>query len=683
MVQTQEESICSKEKEIDVINRNENDPKDGEMRPEHESEGFESDDDSSNDISESESENDNNDVNSESEIDNYGILSSLTIVDLVCAFFVVAISAGLAYYFGGSYMTNSENSMFFEHREAKRNATSTAWDGPIYKRTWGIQFCLPSRLQDLPTESGYRNKPLFCSSSLLGSEDDEPLTERRQHWNDPQMKLINFSLPRELVPSLLSFFEEDYPLKYKSLHMDPTLAYTNNPIPFYTQGSSSEQIPVKVYKDPAVDTFYKNEDARQLIMWDQQEQKKKKEVDVGDIFNKLPANSDVIEAVEPSFKGFALKVINLSHKPVDMWWDGGYEQNPDGLSIKRNMKIATILPFEAAGTATFPGHQFFLSPIYDNTDAVDRFVATPEDAVHVFDPFENPPLGSGVTTYRLDRLSIAQRRQYEKQKINVLYSRFYQVHTLRPWLGMFPRPPPIHHMWSADYFGQTHTIQTSEKHYQRIPPQKLLKPMTMLDMEHRLLDHQISYRSGTEDQLSLNLTVISCRPRVFEIKNFLSSAEARYLLSLAREGRLEESTVSAVSSGDSFEKIKNRGARSSSNSWIFRERSPIVDAIYRRAADVMKIDEKYMRDRLFNNNEADPLMSSRAEALQLIHYDVGQHYAPHHDFTFPVALDPYQPTRFATLLLYLNHEGLEGGETGKCLVLSSSYLIFLRFFFFS
>jgi hypothetical protein len=33
-----------------------------------------------------------------------------------------------------------------------------------------------------------------------------------------------------------------------------------------------------------------------------------------------------------------------------MWWDGGYEQNPDDLSIKRNMKIATILPFEAVGT---------------------------------------------------------------------------------------------------------------------------------------------------------------------------------------------------------------------------------------------------------------------------------------------------------------------------------------------
>jgi prolyl 4-hydroxylase len=613
-----------------------------------------------------ESDDDISDEDSESDNDNNGILSSLTKGDLACAFFVVMISSSLAYYFGGSYLSNNTSgSTYFEQREAIKNASTSPY-GPSYKRTWGIQFCLPSRLQDLPAESGYRNKPLFCSSSLLlntGSKDNEDKTERRQHWNDPQMKLVNFSVPREYVPSLLSFFEEDYPLSYKSLHMDPAVVYANNPIPFYTQGSSSEEIPVKVYVDPSVDKFYKNEDARQLIMWNQQEQKKKEAANEGDIF-RLPASSDVIEAVEPSFKGFALKVINLSHKPVDMWWDGGYEHDSEGSSVKRNMKIATILPFEAVGTATFPGHQFFISPTYDSTDAIDRFVATPEDAIHVFDPFENPPLGSGVTTYRLDRLPNAQRRHYEKQKLNVLYSRFYQVHTRRPWYGMFPRPPPIYHMWSADYFGQTHTIQTNEKYYQKIPPQKMLKPMTMLDMEQRPSDHQLFYRSGNEEMLALNLTVISCRPRVFEIKNFLSTAEANYLLSLAREGGLEQSTVSAVSSGESFEKMRHSSARSSSNAWIHRERSPIVDTIYRRAADVMKIDESYMRDRLFNGNNVDPLLSSRAEALQLIHYDVGQHYAPHHDFTFPTALNPYQPTRFATLLLYLNDEGLEGGETG-------------------
>jgi hypothetical protein len=35
----------------------------------------------------------------------------------------------------------------------------------------------------------------------------------------------------------------------------------------------------------------------------------------------------------------------------------------------------------------------------------------------------------------------------------------------------------------------------------------------------------------------------------------------------------------------------------------------------------------------------------------------------HHDFIIPVTSDPYQATRFATILLYLNDEGLKGGET--------------------
>jgi hypothetical protein len=45
-----------------------------------------------------------------------------------------------------------------------------------------------------------------------------------------------------------------------------------------------------------------------------------------------------------------------------------------------------------------------------------------------------------------------------------------------------------------------------------------------------------------------------------------------------------------------------------------------------------------MHERLFNSHDADPLLSSWAKALHLIHYDIGQHDAPRHDFIFP-----YQP----------------------------------------
>lgn len=61
-----------------------------------------------------------------------------------------------------------------------------------------------------------------------------------------------------------------------------------------------------------------------------------------------------------------------------------------------------VILCEAVGTYTFPGHKVFISPICDSEDAIDQFVANPEDTIHIFDPFESPPLGIGVTTYWLD-----------------------------------------------------------------------------------------------------------------------------------------------------------------------------------------------------------------------------------------------------------------------------------------
>ena len=49
-------------------------------------------------------------------------------------------------------------------------------------------------------------------------------------------------------------------------------------------------------------------------------------------------------------------------------------------------------------------------------------------------------------------------------------------------------------------------------------------------------------------------------------------------------------------------------------------------------------------------------------AIRLVHYDPGQEYTAHHDYGFS-DLGELQGARFATLLLYLNDDGLEGGET--------------------
>ena len=70
--------------------------------------------------------------------------------------------------------------------------------------------------------------------------------------------------------------------------------------------------------------------------------------------------------------------------------------------------------------------------------------------------------------------------------------------------------------------------------------------------------------------------------------------------------------------------------RTSMNSWIARETSPIFDAIYRRAADLLRIDEALMRNRGDDELPDWPSKGSIAESLQLVHYDAGQQYTAHH-----------------------------------------------------
>ena len=98
------------------------------------------------------------------------------------------------------------------------------------------------------------------------------------------------------------------------------------------------------------------------------------------------------------------------------------------------------------------------------------------------------------------------------------------------------------------------------------------------------------------------------------------------------------------------------------NTWVYREKDAVIDAIYRRAGDVLRIDEALLRNRSPEEHTDIKTKQTMAEALQLVHYDPGQEYTAHHDFGYASINDPDQPARFATLLLYLN-EGMQGGAT--------------------
>eukprot|EP00978_Attheya_sp_CCMP212_P019791 scaffold55810_cov40-Attheya_sp.AAC.3 len=168
------------------------------------------------------------------------------------------------------------------------------------------------------------------------------------------------------------------------------------------------------------------------------------------------------------------------------------------------------------------------------------------------------------------------------------------------------------------------------------------------------------YRSP--GSMELTLQVVSCAPRVFQMDHFLSPVEIQHLLQMAETADMKKSTVHpGGGSGEAADNGAHRDdtTRSSTNAWVHREESPIVNALYRRAADVFQIPEQLMRRR---GTEERAMGSSIAEALQLVHYGPGEEYAPHHDFHYPSVRNPHQSSRFATLLLYLN-DVTEGGET--------------------
>jgi prolyl 4-hydroxylase len=162
--------------------------------------------------------------------------------------------------------------------------------------------------------------------------------------------------------------------------------------------------------------------------------------------------------------------------------------------------------------------------------------------------------------------------------------------------------------------------------------------------------------------MNMTLKVLSCSPRVFEIRNFLSEVEVDHILEIATGMKLYTSTTRAGTAG---ERRTDESTRTSKNTWVPRERSAIIDAIHRRAADLLRVHEAIMRQRTPVDDglvpPGIPHRRSATEHLQLVHYDIGQQYTPHHDFATP-DLTEGQPMRFATILFYLNNV-TEGGET--------------------
>ena len=333
------------------------------------------------------------------------------------------------------------------------------------------------------------------------------------------------------------------------------------------------------------------------------------------------------------------------------------EDRPGG--TKHPMRVHE--PWTASGTATFPGHHFVFSKAEDKDQVVHRLrVGKYPENIYVYDPYyvENDP---AQTEKNLSVLSDEERTKYDSWRKTLLFNEQYKAFTGRTYLANYLRSPPSHFMWRADYFGQEHWVTTRETRFIKPVPDDELEPILANNPKSRVLSEPLLSDYREPGTMNMTLRVLSCAPRAFEIPNFLSQTEVDHILKMAAGIDLKLSTTGDLD-GKEKPKADTRKTRTSFNSWVPRENSPILDAIYRRAADLMRIDESLFRYRAKDEYPGLGTRKSIAESLQLVHYGLTQEYTAHHDFGFSRIGSEKQEARFATLLLYLN-EGMTGGET--------------------
>lgn len=346
------------------------------------------------------------------------------------------------------------------------------------------------------------------------------------------------------------------------------------------------------------------------------------------------------------FTGMFGKFINLSPNPIRVW----YRSKP-GAELSY---IADVEPFGSSGTATYVGHTFIVTPSTTQTTVLTEWKIQKGNALYYYDPFNFDIVKAHKA------LSDQEYLYYHMQWHNKLFADQYKKVTGRNWLALYKQKlPPRFHMWRADYFGQVHQVVTKEIHFVEIPSEDEMDRGASVYGPRPDVIQRIRQHRDQEPTLTLTLTAISCSPRVFEIQNFLSHTEVEHLLNLARKGDMRRSSVSA---GRASERGQSEDTRTSTNSWIPRKTDVVVDALYRRAADLLQMDESLLRWRTTSEiPEFTESSISVAESLQCVHYDVNQQYTPHYDFTMP-SLVNLQPSRFATILFYLNDVD-QGGET--------------------
>lgn len=503
-----------------------------------------------------------------------------------------------------------------------------------YKRTNNLAFCPVDFLLPSETNQGRIKRVL----PLAAMDDKLPLSVSL----DNNLQLFEFNFPKEYIDIMNDYYVADETgddFYTKTLLADEEM--TDNAqfqclVEAALENQHRSTVPMNsvAYITPKIQSYYPSDDSSK-------ESDVKCSVKAIMDEQKAANHNKKLKAVSLSYTGFTAKFVNLSTKSMNLFWDG---KNKPRFRAK-------VEPFESFATVTTPGNSFYFAPTYDKEHAVERWVMTEDEAVVAYDVLTNDE-------ELMQSLTTEEKKKYIMQKLNLKYGREYLAKTQRSWLSMFPRPMPMHHFHEAKCFGQEHVVKTDQTHFISLPTdrqgaQEVWRMLDYADYD-KMLDE--SKKSGKRSlnlsqyrekgSLELTMKAISVTPRIFEIDNFLSDIEADHLLQMAKKYNITEA-------GNNANGKKKKNA-ATTNAWIRREMSPIVDAVYHRAADLMNIDESLLRHR--NEHEHSELAThhSIAEAMHVTQYTAKKGYQPISDAAQASLKNRYQPNRFATIMFFLD-----------------------------
>lgn len=307
----------------------------------------------------------------------------------------------------------------------------------------------------------------------------------------------------------------------------------------------------------------------------------------------------------------AAKFRSLSKRNMAIYWDDGKDGIYQGL----------LKPGQTTQSNSYFGHRFFFTQENDKSNVIGRVTIDRDIILNVIRDNEFP-LSSTHPVMAQTLKEEAYDRAYMAENDGLRWRHFFGENG--------PRPPPTLNMWPADTIGAIHEVNSSNGYWQ---------------CDGNSMDCQDT------TPVTAKLQVVSTRPKVFIIDDFLSHHEADHIKALASP-KVKESTVGNNEGGG----VLTSSTRTSKNTWIPRSSSKVTDTISRRVADVLGLDEAIL------------WTTKNVEDMQVVHYKDLQRYDPHTDW----GVQGNEESRFITLLMYLNdpEDSTSGGETsfpkGNC-----------------